>query len=74
MQRRQQVFALVADPSVFIILDNVTHHIQRVGQDSLCVYVHSVIIEYTRDNILGAYDGNYEDVFWDVMPCNLMDT
>jgi len=43
-----------------------------VGQDSL--YVHSVNIEYNRDNILGNYDGNYEDVFWDVMPCNLMDT
>lgn len=63
---------LVADPSVFIIHGNVAHHIQKVGQEGL--YVHSVNMEYIRDNILGAYDGDYEDVFWDVVPCNLMDT
>ena len=72
MQGRQQVFVIVADPSVFIILDNEAHHIQKVGQNSL--YVHSVNIKYIRDNILGTYDGDYEDVFWDVMPYNLMDT
>jgi len=57
---------------VFVILDNVTNHIQKVGQDSL--YVHSVNVEYIRDNILATYDSDYEDVFWDVMPCKLMDT
>jgi hypothetical protein len=72
MQRRQQVFVFVADPSVFIILDNVARPIQKVGQDNL--YVHSVNIEYIRDNIWGIYDGDYEDVFWDLMPCNLIDT
>lgn len=72
MRRFQQVFAFVADPSVVIILDNVVHHVQKVDQDSL--YVHSVNIEYIRDNILGTYDGDNEDGFWDVMPCNLMDT
>ena len=55
---------------VFVILDNVAN--QKVGRDSL--YVYSVNVEYIRDNILGTYDGDYEDVFWDVMPCNLMDT
>lgn len=63
---------LVADPGLCITLDNVAHHMQKVGQDRL--YVHSVNIDYIRDNILGTYDCAYEDVFWDVMPCNLMDT
>ena len=72
MQRCKLDFVLVADPSVFIILYNMAHHIQKVGQDNL--YVHSVNIECIRDNILGTYDDEYEDVFRDVMPCNLMDT
>lgn len=63
---------LVADLNVFIILDNEAHHIQKVGQNGL--YVHSVNIEYIYDNILGTYDGDYEDVFWDVMPYNLLGT
>lgn len=63
---------LLADQSVFIILDNVAHQIQKVGQESL--YVHSVNVEYIPNNILGTYDGDYEDVFWDMMPCNVMDT
>jgi dTDP-4-dehydrorhamnose 3,5-epimerase-like enzyme len=72
MQRRQQIFVLVADSRAFIILDNVAHNIQKVGKDSL--YVHSANVEYTRDSIFGTYHGDYEVVFWDVIACNLMDT
>jgi hypothetical protein len=36
--------------------------------------VHSVNVENNRDNVLGSYDGDYEDVFWDVMLRNLIDT
>jgi len=51
---------LVADPpcSLFLIT---WRNIQKVGQDSL--YVHSVNVEYIRDNVLGTYGGDYEDVF-----------
>jgi hypothetical protein len=48
---------LVADQSVFIIRENVTQEIGKVGQEDL--YVHSANVGYMLKNILGTYDDDY---------------